>query len=306
MQHAQNIDIAGRLDEVARILAEQGANRFRVRAYHHAAAVLRQLKQPVSELFASQGLAGLEALPGVGESIARAIRDILRHGKLAMLDRLRGEEDPIALLSSVPGVSKALAWRLHDDFNLDSLEDLEDAAHDGRLESLEGMGEKRLAGIRDSLAHRLGRMRKPAVLARQEEPAIAELLDVDAEYRRAAAAGKLKQIAPKRFNPQRLPWLPVLHTTRGGRHYTALFSNTAHAHEVQKTLDWVVLYYEVQGKDDGRSERQCTVITSEFGRLAGMRIVRGRERECEAWYREQGEFAADSPNTRSGPATPQA
>jgi DNA polymerase (family X) len=152
-----NEDIAGRLDEVAQILAEQGANRFRVQAYHQAAAVLRGLGRPVSEIFAEEGLAGLEQLPGVGTSIARAIRDLLQHGRLAMLDRLRGEHDPIALLTSVPGIGKALAWKLHDDLEIDSLEELETAAHDGRLENLAGLGAKRLAGIRDSLAHRLGR-----------------------------------------------------------------------------------------------------------------------------------------------------
>jgi putative hydrolase len=107
-----NEDIAGRLDEVARILNEQGANRFRVQAYQRAATALRQLKQPVSEIFQADGLAGLEKLPNVGESIARSIRDILLHGRLAMLDRLRGEHDPIALLTSVPGIGKALAWKL--------------------------------------------------------------------------------------------------------------------------------------------------------------------------------------------------
>ena len=284
---ALNEDIAGRLDEVARILSEQGANRFRVQAYHQAASVLRGLNRPVSEIFAEEGLEGLERLPGVGESIARAIRDILRHGKLAMLDRLRGEHDPIAILTSVPGIGKALAWRLHDDLGLESLEDLESAAHDGRLESLAGLGAKRLAGIRDSLAHRLGRIRQQlsseptSGSIGSAEPSVAELLDVDSEYRREAAAETLKKIAPRRFNPTGEAWLPVLHTTRGDRHYTGLFSNTARAHDLRKTRDWVVLYY------DGREgERQCTIITSEFGRLKGRRIVRGREAECEAHYRK--------------------
>ena len=278
-----NEDIAGRLDEVGGILAEQGANRFRVQAYHQAAAVLRGLARPVSDLFTEEGLAGLEKLPGVGTSIARSIRDILRHGRLAMLDRLRGEHDPIALLSTVPGIGKELAWKLHDDLGLETLEQLEAAAHDGRLESLSGLGAKRLAGIRDSLAHRLGRIRKqPAATPRDEanEPPVAELLDVDAEYRREAAANALKTIAPRRFNPSGEAWLPVLHTSRGRRHYTALFSNTARAHQLRKTRDWVVLYY-----DGTYAEHQCTVITAEFGRLKGRRIVRGREDECEQFYR---------------------
>jgi len=66
----------------------------------------------------------------------------------------------------------------------------------------------------------------------------------------------------------------------GPRHYTALFSNAARAHGLNKTRDWVVLYY-----DGPSGERQCTVITSEFGQLQGKRIVRGREQECREHYR---------------------
>jgi DNA polymerase (family X) len=133
MPIALNEDIAGRLDEVSRILAEQEANRFRVQAYEQAATVLRGLSCSVSEVFAKEGIAGLEKIPGVGETIARSIRDILLHGKLAMLQRLRGEHDPLALLRSVPGVGKVTAWKLYEDLGIESLEELEAAAHDGRL-----------------------------------------------------------------------------------------------------------------------------------------------------------------------------
>ncbi len=289
-----NEDIAGLLDEAARLFAEQGANRFRVQAYHRAAAALRGLAHPVSELFAERGLAGLEELPGVGESIARSIRDVLLHGKLAMLDRLRGQHDPIALLCSVPGIGKANAWKLHEELEIESLEELETAAHDGRLERLAGFGPKRLAGIRDSLAHRLGRVRAAEGGRREPKdgsessgprpaPSVAELLGVDREYRDAAAAGTLKLIAPRRFNPTGEAWLPVLHTARGQCHYTALFSNTPHAHRMQKMRDWVVLF-----EDGDQGARRWTIITSEFGRLQGRRIVRGRELECEEYYRRQG------------------
>jgi hypothetical protein len=110
-----------------------------------------------------------------------------------------------------------------------------------------------------------------------ESPPVEELLDVDREYRERAAAGTLYRIAPRRMNPHHEAWLPILHTTRGPRHYTALYSNTPHAHEQHATHDWVVLYFDHDGRG---GERQCTVITSRFGPLAGHRIVRGREDEC--------------------------
>jgi DNA polymerase (family 10) len=278
---ALNQNIAGRLDEVSRILAEQGANRFRVQAYQRAASAVRGLSCPVSEIFDKEGIDGLEKIPGVGETIARSIRDILLHGKLAMLERLRGEHDPLALLQSVPGIGKVTAWKLYEDLGIESLEELEAAAHDGRLEQFPGIGAKRIAGIRDTLAQRLGRIRQGLTARVQRDDAtVAELLDVDRQYREETATGALQKIAPRRFNPSGESWLPVLHTTRGPRHYTALFSNTARAHELNKTKDWVVLFY-----DGPSGERQCTVITSEFGELQGKRIVRGREQECREHYR---------------------
>ena len=196
-----------------------------------------------------------------------------------MLERLRGESDPVEVLASVPGVGKRLAERVYTDLGIGTLEELEAAAHDGRLAEIEGFGEKRIAGVRDSLAGRLGRVRKPALATPTEEPAVNEILDVDREYRMRAGKDELPKIAPRRFNPKHEAWLPILHATRGDRHYTALFSNTAHAHQANKTHDWVVIYY-----DGGRGERQCTVITAERGPMEGRRLVRGREGECLAYY----------------------
>lgn len=273
MPESVNEDVAGRLDEVARLLAAQGANRFRVRAYERAATTVRRLPRPVSEILEHEGMRGLDALPGVGPGIARAIRDLLARGRLAMLDRLRGESDPVKLLATVPGIGREFADRLHHDLGIETLEDLEAAAHSGRLEQVLGFGPKRLAGIRDSLAHRLQRVRPPAI-ATNRGPTVTEILEVDREYREKAAAGQLVRIAPRRFNPSGVAWLPVLHTTRGRRRYTALFSNTALAHRLGRTDDWVVVYWE-----DDRGERQCTVVTALHGPLQGQRVVRGRESE---------------------------
>ena len=103
------------------------------------------------------------------------------------------------MFRTIPGVGPQLAQRLHDGLDADSLEALEAAAHDGRLERLPQMG-----------------------------------------ARRAAA------------------WLPVLHSRRGEWHFTALFSNTARAHELGHVRDWVVIYAE----DEEHHERQYTVVTA--------------------------------------------
>jgi Holliday junction resolvasome RuvABC DNA-binding subunit len=278
----QNTEIARRLEEVAWLLNEQGANPYRVQAYRRAAETLRRLDQSVTEILQREGAEGLRRLPGIGESLARSIREMVLTGRLPILDRLRGETDPISLLASVPGIGMVLAERLHHDLGIDTLEELETAAHDGRLTNIAGIGEKRLAGIMDSLASRLGRVRAPVRTVTEAEPPVAELLDVDREYREKVGTGELRRIAPRRFNPHHEAWLPVLHSQRGDRHYTALFSNTARAHQLDKTHDWVVLYH-----DGDRGEHQCTVITSQRGPLSGKRIVRGREGECALYYQDR-------------------
>jgi DNA polymerase (family 10) len=276
----ENLPIAARLEEVAALLEQQGANPFRVDAYRNAAQTLRRLERPASEILAMEGLEGLDRLPGIGPILARAIRTLAVTGRLPMLERLRGESDPAALLASVPGIGRTLADRLSRQLGIATLEDLEAAAFDGRLETIAGMGAKKLAGIRDSLSSRLARARRPAAAGRGGEPTVSELLDVDREYRSRPAAEDLPRIAPRRFNPKHEAWLPILHTQRGPRHYTALFSNTARAHALDRTHDWVVLY-----ADGEQGERQWTVVTASSGALRGRRVVRGREAECLEQFR---------------------
>lgn len=276
----ENNEIATRLEEAAQILGEQDANPFRIRAYERAAATVRALQRPVSELIATGGVEALDALPGIGESLARTIYQLSATGRLPLLDRLRGESDPVEIIASVPGIGQRTATRIHDLLGVNTLEELEVAAHDGRLARVIGLGVKRVAGVRDALAGRLGRVRRTFDGAHEELPPVAELLDVDAQYRREAQQGTLKRIVPRRFNPKHEDWLPVLHATRGERHYTVLFSNTARAHEAGRTGDWVVMYFDGAG-----GERQCTVITARRGPLKGLRIVRGREDECLEYHR---------------------
>jgi len=273
-----NLDVARCLDEAGTLLEQQQASPFRVRAYHNAAAAVRGLPVSVAELYHDGGLEELERIPGVGQGIARAIREVVLSGRFSMLELLRGESDPVHRFATVPGIGPRLADRLHEELGLHTLEDLEAAAHDGRLGALPGFGARRVAGIIAALQLRLGRARggSPATTG---APPVAELLDVDREYRESAEAGRLPMIAPRRFNPGRKAWLPVLHASRGSRHYTALFSNTARAHRLGRTRDWVVIY-----SDGDHEEHQATVVTAHDGLLAGRRVVRGRETECGEHY----------------------
>jgi putative hydrolase len=271
-----NRQVADKLRQGADLLAQQGANPFRVSAYRRAADTITGQRRDLRDILDREGPAGLVALPCIGRGIAAAIVEMLRTGRWSQLDRLRGTIDAVRVFQTVPGIGPALARRIHDTLGVDTLEALEIAAHDGRLDAVPGIGPRRTAAVRGSLQALLGST--PASHRGPGGPPVATLLDVDREYRDKATAGALRTIAPRRFNPEGKSWLPVLHTRRGRWYFTALYSNTARAHDLGRTQDWVVVYFY----DDDHREGQHTIVTETQGPLAGQRVVRGREAECQA------------------------
>jgi len=298
-----NEAVARRLDEIGELLQGQGADPFRVRAYHAGAQTLRDLDQPAAEILEREDLPGLVRLPGIGRSLAHTIGQIVRTGRSTLLERLRGNNTPERIFATVPDIGPGLARRIHDLLGIETLADLAAAAADGRLGRVPGMGPKRVRAVRESLAGRFRRRRAaepPAEADASEQPPVAELLDVDRQYRLLAELGRLPRIAPRRFNPTGEAWMPVLHTQRGQRHYTALYSNTARAHELGTTRDWTVIY-----RDDGQWHGRWTVITGGYGRLREKRIVRGREAECAEHYRRQADSPSGPTSASSGAKTAQ-
>ena len=285
--HAENLRVAQRLEEAARLLQAQGGAPYRAAAYRSAAAAIARHPGDVRGIFEREGVKGLDAIPRVGLGIAATVAEMLVTGRWAQLERLRGAVDPAAVFRSIPGVGPALATRFRDELHVDTLESLEAAAHDGRVQALPGVGARRAAALRGALAEMLARLR-PGSPEAAASPPVALLLEIDRDYRGRAAARALPTIAPRRFNPAGERWLPVLHAQRGPWHFTALFSNTALAHRLGRVRDWVVIYYY----DGDHVERQCTVVTEAQGPLAGRRVVRGREDECQAHYARAADDAA--------------
>ena len=280
-----NQAIAERLIDYAHHLEARQASLYRVKAYRRAAETVLTLDRPVAEMVAEQGRDALEALPGIGSHLSFTIEGLVRTGEFHTVSGDDARMDIERVFASLPGIGPRLARRIHDELRMETLEELEQAAHDGRLARLD-VGPKRLRGIQDALAVRLRQPPRPVTVL--NEPGVAELLAVDREYRALAEQGALPTLAPRRFNPSHEAWLPLLETERGGWHYRALFSNTALAHQLGQTRDWVVLFFE-----RGPTAAQRTVVTETRGALRGSRVVRGRERECrELAEGEKGPSAA--------------
>ena len=271
-----NAVIAETLRDAAKLLGRQNASHSRILTYDNAARTIEKLPENIADV-AARGVEALESLPYIGRTISTAIIQLTTTGRWAQLERMRGELTPEITFQNIPGIGPAFACLIHENLHVDTLETLEAAAHDGRLETVPGIGKRRSKVIRKSLANILARKKRlPQDVARTDLPPVEVILDVDQEYHEKAGAGQLALITPKRFNPRSEAWLPILHTERGHWLFTALFSNTSRAHELGRTGDLVIILHN----SHQHAENQCTVVTERSGPLKGRRVVRRREQEC--------------------------
>jgi hypothetical protein len=246
---AANQEVARIFRRIADLFQEQGASDARVglwRAGAEAAAADRL------------DLAG--ALAGVADEVQVS-------GHTRVLDRLAGDISAVDLLAEMPGLGPCLVRRIHRRLGIDTLEELAEAARDGRLMQVPGFGERRVHTVLELIASR------PGLRSIGAPPPVPLVLVVDRRFREGAAAGTLPRIVPRHAQSGEAR-VPILHMEHDGWHFTALFAATPLARRLGRAHDWVVVYHDREGAA-GRS----TVVTETEGPLAGRRVVRGRERE---------------------------
>lgn len=281
VQSPTNEKVADLLSQIADLLDQQDDNPYRVQAFRHGAKSVQMTSTPLTKIVKQEGGEGLKQIEGIGEGLATTIFEFISTGRSNYLQQLQAKQSPEEIFQRVPGIGRKLAQRIAKQLEITSLEALEQAAHAGRLAQVAGFGPRRVAAVQQSLA---GMLKHSTRSQGQQPPPVALLLDVDADYRRQAKAGELPRLTPRRFNPKQEAWLPILRTERDGWTMSVLFSNTAQAHKLDKTHDWVVIYYQQEGPED-----QCTVVTETSGPLEGKRVIRGREKESRQFYEGKGE-----------------
>lgn len=280
-----NNDIADIFEQVSDLLEAQGDDYYRIRAYREGAQTIRQLERSAVEIYHQDGITGLQTLPHIGQRLALSIEELTTTGELGLLERLLIEVSPEDLFTTVPGIGQLLARRIYRVLGINTLEELEQAAHNGSLGELEGFGRGRVQLVRDALGTMLGRTSRQRVKVRRwqqeqpvkpitQTPSVELLLEVDEQYRYLAGVGQLRMVTPRRFNPEGKRWLPVMRMNKNGWSFNALYSNTARAHELDKTHDWVVVSYAPEGEPE-RRRGQCTIVTETRGTRRGQRVIRG-------------------------------
>ena len=140
MARIENLKTAWILEDIARLLEIKGENVYKSRAYHRAGRAIVNLTEDIT-LLMKQGK--LDDIPGVGENIAKKLKELLTTGSLAYYEQLK-EEIPTGVvdITNIPGVGAKMAQLLYQKLGISTLEELEAAARAKKIRTLPGLGSK--------------------------------------------------------------------------------------------------------------------------------------------------------------------
>jgi DNA polymerase (family 10) len=137
----ENKDVAKILRETAQLLEIDGAIIGRYRSYEKVAELLYNIHERIEDL--AKDPKKLKELPGVGDSMAEHIREILDTGDYSLRKKLRKKYPPTLLdlleLQSLGPKKVAFLW---SHFKVATVEGVEKLAREGKLRDLPGFGEK--------------------------------------------------------------------------------------------------------------------------------------------------------------------
>lgn len=147
-----NESIARRFYRLAALIDIRGDDPFRLRSYRNAAEAIETWPTPLQKIAAEEGIAGLQAIPGVGKAIAGKIIDLLDRGTFDAWERIIAETPESVLdLLEIPGIGPKTAAMLHQKFKVSSREALKEFVAGGGLELVDGIGPKTAERIKESL-----------------------------------------------------------------------------------------------------------------------------------------------------------
>ncbi len=191
---APNIAVAALLDEIADRLEIQGANLFRIRAYRNAARTVSELSRDVKQ--AAERGETLAGVPGIGADLAGKIAELATKGTCEVLRNLRLEMPPaITELLRVPGLGPKRVRMLWHDLGVETPEQVLRAAHDQRIRSLHGFGEKMEQHIEQAVAAHLSKeQRVKLAVAAEYAAALADYLKAGRGVDRIAVAGSCRRM----------------------------------------------------------------------------------------------------------------
>jgi DNA polymerase (family 10) len=189
----KNREIAGLFDRIADALEVKGETGFKVVAYRKASRVLQDMTEDV-EVVAREGR--LESVPGIGEGLAKKIREYVETGKMAKYaEAMKGLPESLLGLLEVQGLGGRTVHLIHEELGIEDLDGLKRVIADGSLAGLRGMGEKKVDNIRKALeARERVAERVPICEAALVADEVIAYLDRSPGVSRVSEAGSLRRM----------------------------------------------------------------------------------------------------------------
>lgn len=137
MKNREVVDIFNR---VANMLAIRGDQIHRILAYRKAAESIESLGRDINVVYAEGKLTDI---PGIGDTLAAKIEELLTTGKLEFYEKLAREIPPsLVEMLRVEGMGPKRVKQVYDVLKITTFEELAAAAREGKLRDLPGMGAK--------------------------------------------------------------------------------------------------------------------------------------------------------------------
>jgi len=131
--------VADILYEIADLLDIKGEIFFKTRAYRMAAQTIEVLDENIEDIAKENRL---QSISGVGEALAKKIKEIVETGELKYLEKLKKEiPEGLLQLLEIPGLGPKKVSALYNNLNITNVEKLKKACEQGKLRDLEGFGE---------------------------------------------------------------------------------------------------------------------------------------------------------------------
>ena len=146
-----NSEVADVFSQVADLLEIEGANEFRVRAYRKAARTIKGYPRSRADLV-DEGQ-DLTELSGVGDDLAGKIEEVVKTGGLRQLEEIEQRTPAgLARMLRIEGLGPKRVQQLYQELDITTLEQLEEAAKDGRIQQLDGLGPRTEENILQALS----------------------------------------------------------------------------------------------------------------------------------------------------------
>ena len=138
----KNHELARILKNIS-ILLDMDSVPFKPRAYEKAALTIEALERDVEQIYREGGVKALKEIPGVGESIAEKIEELIKTGKLAYYEELR-KKAPVDLesLTRIEGLGPKTIKTLWEKLKIKNAEELDKAAAAHKISQLPGFKKK--------------------------------------------------------------------------------------------------------------------------------------------------------------------